>query len=447
MPFRTSEIRSCPHSDVRSAAVDAVKFIPDDLACTVAGLNYLQTVPGKALTAAVTRRLAQEKTIAVADVALWRREHPECAVPCAIAISQCRLKGADKFPGKSNELWAVPEALQQATSARVAAYKAQRIAELAQPKIVLDLCCGIGGDMLALSRIAPVLAMDISMVRVWMAHHNALVFPEKYRVMAVQGDLQNFPVHLTSGIFVHMDPARRSDGKRNYDFSATHPAPSVLLRILEKAYAGVIKLSPAVNFSTLPTGHLELISENGTVVQALLWTGSVGTKLGENKRTATVIDRRTTWSICESSTDCAPPELHAYQPEKWLYEIDGAVTRSGLAVALAKAITLRWLSPDGGYMTGPQYLHHPALAAFEVHDHFAYTESELFKKLKHACTKYPPAVGTIEVKTRGGLGLNTDQLQKQLSKICHCDLTVLIYRCAHGKACIIARRCNKPTGG
>lgn len=427
--------------------MDTARFIPDDLTCTVAGLKYLQTPSGKALTEAVTHRIAEQRTISVADVSLWRRQHPEYAVSCAIAVAQCRLKGADKFPGQSNELWAVPEALQQATSARVAAYKAQRIAELVHPKLILDLCCGVGGDMLALSHITPVLAMDISMVRVWMAHNNAVAFPAKYPVMAVQGDLQNLPVQLTSGIFVHIDPARRSDGKRNYDFSATHPAPGVLFSILEKAYAGVIKLSPAVNFSTLPTGHLELISENGTVVQALLWTGIVRTELGENKRTATVIDRTTIWSICDFSTDMAGPELHAYQPEKWLYEIDGAVTRAGLAVALAKELKLRWLSPDGGYMTGPQLLQHPALTAFEVYDSFVYTESELVRKLKHACNKHPPAAGTVEVKTRGGLGLNTDQLQKKLAKICPCDLTVLIYRCAHGKACIIARRCKEAAAG
>ncbi len=425
--------------------MDGAKFIPDDLACNIAGLNYLQTVPGRALATAVTRRLVQQKGIAVADVALWRREHPDHAVPCAIAVAQCRLKAADKFPEQAYELWAVPEALQQATSARVAAYKAQRIAELARPKIILDLCCGIGGDMLAMSHIAPVLAMDISIVRAWMARQNALVFPEKYPVMVVQGDLQNFPVHLSSGIFVHIDPARRSGGKRNYDFSAMHPPPSVLFGVLEKASAGVIKLSPAVNFSTLPPGHLELISEQGTVVQALLWTGTVSTQLGENKRTATVIDRTTTWSMCDSNTDFAGPELHAYQPEKWLYEIDGAVTRSGLAVALAKELTLRWLSPDGGYMTGPQYLQHAALTAFEVYDSFVYTESELFRKLKDGANKYP-AAGTIEVKTRGGLGLNTDQLQKKLSKICPRDCTVLIYRSAHGKACIIARRCKEAAG-
>ena len=427
--------------------MDTARFIPDDLTCTIAGLNYLQTPAGKALSEAVTHRLAQQRAISVADISLWRRQHPEYSVPCAIAVSQCRLKAADKFPGQSNELWAVPEALQQATSARVAAYKAQRIANLAQPKIILDLCCGIGGDMLALSRLAPVLAMDISRVRVWMAHNNAMAYPSKYPVMVVQADLQNFPVQLSSRIFVHIDPARRSDGKRNHDFGATHPAPRVLFAVLEKASAGVIKLSPAVDFSTLPTGHLELISEHGTVVQALLWTGSASTKLGPNKRTATVIDRTAIWSISDSSTDMAGAELHAHQPEKWLYEIDGAVTRAGLAAALAKELKLRWLSPDGGYMTGPHYLHHPALTAFEVFDNFPYTESELFRKLKDAGKQLPASARAVEVKTRGGLGLNTDQLQKKLSKICAADYTVLIYRCAHGKACVIARRCNKPAGG
>lgn len=427
--------------------MNGVRFIPDDFACTIPGLNYLRTHSGNALLAAIIECLILRKNIAVADVAKWRRQHPEPAVASAIAVAQSRLKAEAKFPDEADRLWAVPEALEQATSARVAQYKAQRIAELAQPEIVLDLCCGIGGDMLALAGISPVIAADISAVRAWMARTNAIEFPRKHPVLVVRADIGMFPVRITPKCFAHIDPARRSAGKRGNEFASMHPGPAVIASMLQKVSSSIIKLSPAVNFSTLPTGHLELISERGTVVQALLWTGAVGAELGENTRTATVIDRGITWSICDSIADIATPEMLAHRPEKWLYEVDGAVTRASLSGALAQKLNLKWLSPDGGYLTGQQRIEHPALTPFAVSDDFVFTESELFRRVKKKSLETPSTAPAIEVKTRGGLGLDTNQLQKKLSKLGGQGCTILIYRSARGKGCVIAQRSDVATSG
>lgn len=423
----------------------SVRFIPEDSACSIPGLNYLQSHSGKALLESVIECVILRKNIAVSDVALWRRQHPESAVASAIAVVQSRLKAAAKFPDQADRLWAVPEALEQASSARVAQYKAQRIAELAQPKVVLDLCCGIGGDMLALAGICRVIAADISAVRAWMARTNAIEFPTKYPVLVVQADMQSFPIRSKPGCFVHIDPARRSAGKRGNDFASMHPSPVIVAELMRSVSSGVIKLSPAVNFSSLPTGHLELISENGTVVQALLWTGMAGAELGENRRTATVICNGTTWSICDLFRDSAAPDELAAKPEKWLYELDGAVTRAGLAGALAHKLKLKWLSPDGGYLTSQHRIEHTALTPFAVVDDFIFTESELFRRVQALPLPSPSAAPVIEVKTRGGLGLDTNQLQKKLSTIGGRGYTVLIYRSAHGKACVIGQRGNMMT--
>ena len=420
--------------------MDAVSFAPDDFACTVTGLNYLRTQSGNILLNSVMDCLGRGGNIAVSDIASWRRQYPEYAVASAIAVAQSRLKANSKFPIEAQHLWAVPEALEQASSAQVARYKARKVAELAHPKLVLDLCCGIGGDMLALADIAPVIALDISAVRAWMAQTNAREFPRKHSILVLQADVANLPIQFTPGCFAHIDPARRNAGKRGHDFASVHPGPAVIAKLLAKAASGVVKLSPAVNFSTLPVGHLELISEHGTVVQALLWTGVIGTELGENRRTATVIDRETTWSICDSPGAAATPEMLAQRPEAWLYEVDGAVTRSGLTATLARKLNLKWLSTDGCYLTGPTPIVHAALTPFAVSDDFAYTESELFRRLKTKDKPVPSTAPTVEVKTRGGLGLNTDLLQKKLAQHGGQGYCIFIYRGASGKACIIARR-------
>jgi hypothetical protein len=424
--------------------VEGAAYIPDDAACTLPGLRYINTKPGQELLTAVRSRLINGHSYTVSDIALWRKDHPAPAVACAIAIVQSQLKAADKFPS-AKKIWAIPEAVEQASSHRVAQYKARKISALARPELIFDLCCGIGGDLLALAQLSPVIGVDISAVRACMARHNADQMPGKFPVLVLQADLHTVPFQIKPTHFFHIDPARRSSGKRNNDFSAMHPGPEIISELIQRFSSGVIKLSPAVKFSSLPAGHLELVSDNGTVVQALLWTGMAGTQLGIQTRTATVINDSITWSVTGAATDSTSPKMLAHQPEHWLYEVDGAVTRAGLAAALAQQVPLQWLSPEGGYLTGPDQLAHPALTAFEALSHFAYSESELQRQLKNLKLPLNPAGPAVEIKTRGGLGLDTDQLQKKLSKMGAEGLTVLIYRGQLGRTCVIARRPAAPT--
>src|SRR5437773_2735446 len=68
-----------------------------------------------------------------------------------------------KFP-ELPYVWATPEAREQATHALLAAHKARQFAQM-NPARIFDLCCGIGGDALALAEVAPVTAIDLSPVR------------------------------------------------------------------------------------------------------------------------------------------------------------------------------------------------------------------------------------------------------------------------------------------
>jgi hypothetical protein len=74
-----------------------------------------------------------------------------------------------------------------------------------------------------------------------------------------------------------------------------------------------------------------------------------------------------------------------------------------------------------------------------------YSKSELQRQLKNLKLPLNPAGPAVEIKTRGGLGLETDQLQKKLSKMGAEGLTVLIYRGQLGRTCVIARRPAAPT--
>ncbi len=80
-----------------------------------------------------------------------------------------RRRAAAKFANAA-ALYFTREALEQASGATIAAYRARRY----QPYgVVADLCCGAGGDALALAQVTHVAAVDRDPLRLAMALANA----------------------------------------------------------------------------------------------------------------------------------------------------------------------------------------------------------------------------------------------------------------------------------
>ena len=220
-----------------------------------------------------------------------------------------------------------------------------------------DLCCGIGGDALALADVGAVTAVDLSAVRGACVRFNVMEqterprFPLDVRVADVGAMIDEIP----AGALVHIDPARRVSTvrgkKRSADFADAIPGPEVIERIFGRVGSGgggAIKLSSATDFEELPEGHLELISENGVVVQAVLWRGVLA---GDSRtRSVTILEEgqapffftaapvgvafEPVAAIVSELKRAEPGALPVGQPFT-LYEVDGALTRAGLAGPLA----------------------------------------------------------------------------------------------------------------
>jgi len=406
-------------------------YQPDDARITLGALEYLRSEQGLRLRAVVAELPAGGAHPDVKQIAALRKTYPAEAVHAALAMGaiQSRAVGArGKFP-ELHYLWAPPEALEQATHIDVGRYKAKRFFSLGA-RDVADLCAGIGGDALAFAEKMRVRAVEMSEVRARCLAYNA---EEAKRSVEVRvEDAERAMGALPKEAWVHIDPARRSDGKRSGRFEDVIPGPAVLANVFAGGRRGAIKLSPAVDFATLPAGHLELISHQGAVVQALLW---LGTEQSLTQRTATVLPRGgAAWTITGEVEwiDVAPApveEMLAGGPRYVLYEVDGAITRAGLAKALMQAHGLAALTGDGGYLIAgaearPQV---PAgvLTGFDIWG--IVPMSRVTAALKALPAGTSPR-GAVEVKARGHLpGIDTDSLQKQWSRL-HAGATVLLFR-------------------
>jgi hypothetical protein len=83
-----------------------------------------------------------------------RRDYPDPLVRAALTLCDLRRRAACKF-SRADVMWFDRTGFEQATAEAVARHKADRFSGA-----IVDLCCGIGGDTLALAARGTVTAVD-----------------------------------------------------------------------------------------------------------------------------------------------------------------------------------------------------------------------------------------------------------------------------------------------
>jgi SAM-dependent methyltransferase len=245
--------------------------------------RWLLSEPGQAL-------LAEAMTCDLSDAAqlreltrLRRQATPERAA-AAYEIAVLRRRAAAKF-STADSLYFTREALEQASGELIAGYRAGRYGSYGT---VADLCCGAGGDTLALAGVADVIAVDRDPLRLAMAAANVRALGLADRISFVEADLLQIPAPNVAAIF--FDPARRSAGRRVFALSEYQPPVALARRWSERVPAIGIKVAPGVTDEDIaalgdPAREVEFTSVDGELKEALLWHGP----LAEPGRRATVL--------------------------------------------------------------------------------------------------------------------------------------------------------------
>ena len=160
----------------------------------------LLTPPGQELLA----RLAAEPdggSLAVAEH--LRREYPAGLVATAMAQRELRLAAEVKF-SRAAEMLFTRAGYEQSSSEAIARYRAGRLGHASR---IADLCCGIGGDLIALAAASDVVAVDRDETHARLALHNAAVYGRAEHVTAVVADVRDVSLAGIDAVFI--DPARR----------------------------------------------------------------------------------------------------------------------------------------------------------------------------------------------------------------------------------------------
>jgi hypothetical protein len=305
-------------------------------------------------------------------------------------LEQSRLrKRARKKFAAAERMFFTEKALQQATDERLAVYKAHGFPD----GTLADLCCGIGGDLLALARRHQVVAVDNDPRCATFAAANCRVHGRR-QVEIRTADVNQLA--LDDFAAWHLDPDRRPHGRRTTHTAFSQPSAGEIDRLRELNPNCGIKLAPAANVPPAweAEAALEWIGIDRECRQ--LWARFGALTRDAGRRMATILDATGVVArrVVDSPTSPALTPLAAAMG-RFLYEPHACVIAAGLVATLADQSGLSAVAPDVAYLTGDVVAAHAALAVFEID---AWLPFDL-RKVQAALRQR--RWGQLEIKRRG----------------------------------------------
>lgn len=340
-----------------------------------------------------------------------------------------RARAVEKFPSAA-KMFFTPRALQQATDHGIAAYKALRF-PAGQP--VADLCCGIGGDLMALAARGAAFGIDRDPVAVRLAQANAEATAVGHSLtlecLDLATDSDQLPCNAAA---VHIDPDRRPEQRRTTRLNQFAPSLDVLDRLRTSHQNLAVKIAPASDIpAAWQDAEREWISRRGECRQQVAWFGDLARAPG--LRRATRVDNKG-YQTLVGAGDVQPVESVTHVGRR-IHEPDPAVIAAGLVGELSVQTGWAPLDPRIAYLTGDALDAHPMAQSFEVIDTFAF-ELLRVRKAVHAL-----GWGRLEIKLRG-VPYRPESLRHQLRLQGSGSGSLLIARVGSGAVAILAQRCQ-----
>lgn len=358
----------------------------------------------------------------VLGLVTWLRKRfsrPEAAALLDQALLRRRAGG--KLPQAERMLF-TDEALEQASSRAVAAYRAGLLVEHGV-RAVADLGCGIGADTIAMAKAGlRVVAIELDPVRARLAAANVAVLGLAERVQVLCADWTTpalaGALALTRPLAVDaafVDPARRvaggGDRGRRRVFSLHQMVPPLSAVFILRAHVPdvLVKVSPGVDLDEVPSdASVTFIAEGIRLKEALL---SFGTLRPPQSRQAVVLPGPHIFvggayrGQPRARRRFDVPDIRTVQDV--LYEPNPAVLRAGLVRDLGRRLYAGQIDPEIAYLTADDVVPTPFARAWPVERDGPFNLKELNRWLREA------GVGRVIVKKRGS-PIDPDAFRRRL---------------------------------
>ncbi|WTX56354.1 class I SAM-dependent methyltransferase [Streptomyces sp. NBC_00648] len=359
-----------------------------------------------------------------------RRTYAPELVSAALAQARLRQRAVAKFGADdAYRMFFTPNGVEQSTRASVAAYRA-RVFAAQGVRSVADLCCGIGGDALALARAGiSVLAVDRDELTAEVARANAAALGLAELIEVRCADVTDVDTSGWDAVFV--DPARRGGRGRIFDPEAYSPPLSWAVGAAQKAPFAALKIAPGIPHESVPPeAEAEWISDGGDVKEAVLWFGGAHAPL--HARTPGTV--RATLLPAEATlrTPAPLPAPPVGPVGRYLYEPDGAVIRAHLVADIVTACAGRLIDETIAYVTSDEPYDSPFTTAYEITDELPFN----MKKLKALLRER--GIGILTVKKRGS-AVEPEELRRKMKLQGRGSATVFLTRVAGAPTMLIGR--------
>ena len=368
---------------------------PADLLLSVAGQDLLARLAGLAGEDAGPDR-------ALALGTRLRREFPPELVAATLAQRELRAAAAAKFSLADRMLF-TRDGLEQASSEATARHAAARFAGLAT---VADLCCGIGGNLIALAEAdgrRRVVAVDADPASLAFARHNVARCAPGAEAGYVRADVRALPLRGVDAAFV--DPARRA-GQRRLPPGEYRPALAWCLDLAATIPHVAIKAAPGLDRGLVPPGwEAEFVAVGRDLKEALLWSPAFASGAGRSR--ATVLPSGDT--LLSSATDrgapVPPPPLA--EPGAYLLDPNPAITRAGLVADLARRAGAWQIDPMIAFLSCDEPVTTPFARTLRVLHSAPWHERRFAIRLREL------GVGSADIRRRGLAG-DVEQIRRRL---------------------------------
>jgi SAM-dependent methyltransferase len=365
-------------------------------------------------------RLAQESVTpdsALRVGTLLRAEYPADLVRDALAQHELRDRAQPKFT-RAQDMFFTRAGLEQASSEPIARHRARRYAAAS---LVADLCCGIGGDLVALASTGPVLAVDRDPLHVAMARANADTYGVASQVSTVTADVREADLAGVQAVFI--DPARRTD-RRRLRPGDSEPPLGWCLALADRVGQVGIKAAPGLPHASVPPGwELEFIANGRELKEAVLWSPPLATAI----RRATILPAGHTLArpprdrpaglpgaagqfLADPRPVPAAPggePVPVRPPGEFLLDPNPAVTRAGLVQDLALLIGAWKIDDQIAFLSADTPVHTPFARLYRVIDSAPWDQKRLPARLRAL------DIGAVDIRRRGLAG-DIDRLHRQL---------------------------------
>jgi hypothetical protein len=370
----------------------------------IAAFEELLTPAGQALLGEVGAADVDESALLATATRLRSRYPPEL-VAAALTQARLRLRGRAKFGADADRMYFTPAGLEQATRASVARHRARRFAAyLPDGGTVLDLGCGIGGDL-----IGRALAgcrghgVDRDALTAAVARANLRAAGLEGVATAREGVATAQDPSAYAAVFA--DPGRRTSRGRVFDPEAYEPPLTTVLELAGAAPAACVKVAPGIPDDAIPPGaEAEWISDGGEVKEAALWLGALSGAASILRR-ATVLRDGQRPATLVAEPGLAPPEVAGWR--RYLYEPDGAVVRAHLVAEVAAMLDGALADPRIAYITSDVLRPTPFAHVYEIRDVLPFSVKRVRAALRER------DVGTLTIKKRG-FAADIDRLRRDL---------------------------------